>query len=243
METLMIVEDSPLLDVLVEQVRQFGTNLMVVLPTAASGAYRHAKKDAVLWKPAKVMGITGAGSAIAGAYVATLLPGHILTTGFGIAILAGALRMLTARQMEVKEPPIEDIVPLVSLGIPLGFACGLIGIGGGVVMIPIMVMVLRFDMHRAVGTSTAMMVFTSMAGVLSYMLYGWNANGLPEYSVGYVNILQWVLLAFTSIPMAQVGALYAHRLPARQLKHVFIGVMIYMGLKMIGLFNWLGIPI
>lgn len=43
--------------------------------------------------------------------------------------------------------------------------------------------------------------------------------------------------------MAQVGVRVAHKLPAKQLKYVFIAVMIYMGLKMIGVFGWLHLPI
>ena len=43
--------------------------------------------------------------------------------------------------------------------------------------------------------------------------------------------------------MAVVGAKAAHRLPAKQLKHLFILVMFYMGLKMIGVFAWLHLPI
>jgi uncharacterized membrane protein YfcA len=43
--------------------------------------------------------------------------------------------------------------------------------------------------------------------------------------------------------MAQVGVMAAHRLPATELRYVFIAVMAYMGLKMIGVFGWLGLPI
>ena len=52
-----------------------------------------------------------------------------------------------------------------------------------------------------------------------------------------------LLLAGTSVPMAQVGVRVAHKLPAKKLKYVFIAVMIYMGLKMIGVFGWLHLPI
>ena len=221
----------------------FGTNLMVVLPTAASGAYRHHTKGAVLWEAAVVMGVTGALGSAFGAYVATLLPGQVLKVIFGATILLGAVRMLTARPPGAEERPPAGYRPYVLWGLPLGFAVGLVGIGGGVVMIPVMVIVLRFSMHRAVGTSTAMMVFTATGGVVSYMVNGWGVEGLPEHSVGYVNLLQWALLAVTSIPMAQVGAHFAHRLPGRELRHIFIAVMVYVGLKMIGLFSWLGLPI
>jgi hypothetical protein len=87
------------------------------------------------------------------------------------------------------------------------------------------------------------MIFASAGGVLSYLLNGMNVAGLPPYSLGYVNFLQWILLAGTSVPMAQAGARAAHRLPAKKLKIIFIAVMIYMGLKMIGVFSWLNLPI
>ena len=221
----------------------FGTNLLVVLPTAISGAVGHSRKGAVLWKAGTVLGVTGAFSSLLGGYVAAHLPGKILTTVFGFAILAGAIRMLTAKPPKVTEEPAKSIFSYFLWGIPLGFASGLIGIGGGVLMVPIMVVMLKFRMHQAVGTSTAMMIFTSIGGVLSYIVEGLNVSGLPEYSIGYVNLLQWILLAGTSVPMAQIGVRTAHRLPAKQLKYVFIAVMIYMGLKMMGVFSWLHLPI
>ena len=221
----------------------FGTNLLVVLPTAISGAVGHSRKGAVLWKVGAVLGVTGAFSSLVGGYVAAHLPGKILTTVFGLAILAGAIRMLTAKPPRVEEEPTKSILSYFLWGAPLGFASGLIGIGGGVLMVPVMVVMLKFRMHQAVGTSTAMMIFTSIGGVFSYIMEGLNVPGLPEYSIGYVNLLQWILLAGTSVPMAQIGVRTAHKLPARQLKYVFIAVMIYMGLKMMGVFSWLHLPI
>ena len=221
----------------------FGTNLLVVLPTALSGTVGHSRKGAVLWKAGIVLGVTGAFSSLLGGYVAAHLPGEILKTVFGVAILAGAVRMLTAKPPKVTEEPTKSMLAYFLWGIPLGFASGLIGIGGGVLMVPVMTAILKFKMHQAVGTSTAMMIFTSIGGVISYMIEGMGASGLPEYSIGYVNLLQWILLAGTSVPMAQVGVRTAHKLPAKQLKYVFIAVMIYMGLKMIGVFSWLHLPI
>ena len=110
-------------------------------------------------------------------------------------------------------------------------------------MIPIMVHFLRFKMHQAVGTSTALMIFTAAGGALSYLINGLGIEGLPPYSTGYLNWLQWILLAGCSIPMAVVGAKTAHLLPSKQLKYIFIVVMFYMGLKMTGLFAYLHLPL
>jgi uncharacterized protein len=221
----------------------FGTNLAVVLPTAISGAIGHSRKKAVLWKAGIMLGLAGLVGSVIGAYLAAHIPGNILTIGFGLAILAGGIRMLTAKPPKVEKEPIDNVLVYISWGFPLGIVSGIIGIGGGVLMVPIMVLAMRFKMHQSVGTSTALMIFTSVGGILSYIVNGLNVSGLPSYSLGYVNILQWILLAGTSVAMAQVGVRAAHKLPAKQLKYVFIAVMIYMGLKMIGVFAWLHLPI
>jgi len=221
----------------------FGTNLAVVLPTAMSGAYGHNKKGAVAWNAAVTMGVAGFVGALVGGYIATLIPGNYLNILFGLVILLSAVRMLTAKPLSVDAKPVDDVVTFLLWGIPIGLLSGIIGIGGGVVLIPVMVLALHFKMHTAVGTSTALMIFTALGGTIAYIINGWGVAGLPEYSLGYVNLLQWVLLAIPSIAMAQVGVRVAHRLPAKQLKLVFIAVMIYMGLKMMGVFTLLGLPL
>ncbi|OAA24452.1 MULTISPECIES: sulfite exporter TauE/SafE family protein [unclassified Kosmotoga] len=221
----------------------FGTNLLVVLPTAISGAFGHHRKEAVLWKAGIVLGLTGLAGAFVGGFIATHVPGNFLKIAFGLAILAGAIRMLTAKPIKVESKPVDSVLTYILWGFPLGIVSGIIGIGGGVLMIPVMVIALRFKMHQAVGTSTALMIFTSIGGILSYVINGLNVSGLPAYSIGYVNLLQWILLTGTSVPMAQIGVKAAHKLPAKQLKYAFIVVMIYMSLKMIGVFSWLHLPL
>ncbi len=221
----------------------FGTNLAVVLPTAISGAYGHNKKKAVAWNAAIPMGFAGFAGAFLGGYIATLIPGAYLKTLFGVVILLSSIRMLTAKPLSVDAKPVDDVITFLLWGIPLGILSGIIGIGGGVLLIPVMVLILHFKMHTAVGTSTALMIFTALGGTIAYIINGWGVAGLPTYSVGYINLLQWTLLAIPSIAMAQVGVRVAHRLPAKQLKYTFIAVMIYMGLKMMGVFTYLGLPL
>ena len=225
----------------------FGTNLAVVFPTAMSGAYGHSKKGAVLWRAAIVLGITGAIGAVIGSIIAVHLPAKVLTTVFGLVILAGAIRMLTAKPPRVEEKPNQNPATLAAWGIILGVVTGLIGIGGGVLMVPVMAVILRFGMHRAVGSSTAVMIFTSLGGLTGYILNGLNAGIYGVYPighlVGYFNPESWLALAATSVLMAQAGVRVAHRLPAKQLKYIFVAVMIYMALKMIGVFAWLHLPI
>jgi hypothetical protein len=77
-------------------------------------------------------------------------------------------------------------------------------------------------------------VLISFGGILSYILNGLGAEGLPPYSIGYVNLLHLALLAGTSMPSAQLGVLTAHKLPGVWLRRAFVVLMIYISLKMIG---------
>lgn len=221
----------------------FGTSLLVILPMAASAAWRHSKKGAVWWKAATIMGSCGLICAFGGATLATHLPGAALKIAFGGVILAGGIRMLTAKPPQIKPEPKDNPWLWVAWAIPIGFITGILGIGGGVLVVPIMVLALKFKMHNAVATSLAMMIFTSIGGLTGYIINGLGVPNLPAYSIGYVNLPTWFLLAVTSVGMAQVGAITAHKLPAKQLRYIFIAIMFYMGLKMLGLFDWLGWPI
>jgi uncharacterized membrane protein YfcA len=221
----------------------FGTNLLVVLPTAASGAWRHHRKGVVWWRAAFIIGGCGMFFAFVGAALATHLPGIALKTAYGVIVLLSGIRMLTTRLPQTEKEAVNNPWLWFAWAIPVGLIVGILGIGGAVVMIPVMVLALKFKMHSAIATSLAMMIFTSIGGIIGYIVNGIGVVDLPPYSIGYVNLTSWFLLALTSVGMAQVGAIVAHRLPARQLGYIFVAIMFYLGLKMIGVFDWLGWPI
>ena len=66
---------------------------------------------------------------------------------------------------------------------------------------------------------------------------------MPDYSLGYVNLASGFLLIISSFALVQVGAIVAHKLPGNRLRLIFILLMFYIGLKMLGVFEWLGWPI
>jgi uncharacterized membrane protein YfcA len=221
----------------------FGTSLLVVLPTAASGAWRHSTKEAVWWKAALVMGGFSLVFAFGGATLAAHLPGVGLRIAFGAVILLAGIRMLTAKLPTIEEEAKDNPWLWAGWAVPVGFISGVFGIGGGIIMVPVMLLALKFRMHTAIATSLAVMIFTSTGGVIGYIVNGLGTPSLPPYSLGYVNLPAWFLLAATSVGMAQLGTIAAHKLPAKQLGYVFVALLFYMGLKMIGLFDWLGWPL
>jgi len=217
----------------------FGTSLLVILPTAISGTRGHDKRKAIRWRTALILGACGFFGALVGATLAAQLPGRTLEVGFGGLVLAVALWMgfgLMPKLMKETQEPRENFGLVAACGFPIGVVAGLTGVGGGGLIVPMLVLALNFPMHIAVGTSVASIIFTSLGGTVGYIVNGLGVPGLLPYSIGYVNLPIWLCLAATSIPLAQLGARAAHVLPAKQLRYIFIASMVYVGLRMIGVF-------
>ncbi len=211
-----------------------GTSLFVILVNATFVTLKYHQKRAVLWKPAMTMGVSGSIASFGGAAVASYLPASTLSTIFGVVIIMGALKTYTMPAVKEKDGISSNPVAYIFAGIIIGFFSGLLGIGGGVIGIPIMLIFLHFDMRKAVGTSAAIMIFTSFGGSAGYIINGWGQTGLPSYSLGYINLLNWLLLVVPGLLAARKGADVAHLVNPEYLKHLFVLLMIYVGLEMIG---------
>jgi uncharacterized membrane protein YfcA len=222
-----------------------GTSFLVIFPTAISGTWRHNKKKAVRWKTALILGPCALVGAVIGTTLAAHLPGEVLEKGFGGLVLAVALWMglgLMPKLKRREEEPREKFGIVAACGFPIGMVSGLTGLGGGALIVPMLVLGLSFPMQIAVGTSVASIMFTSLGGIVGNIANGLGVSGLLPHSLGYINLPIWLCLAATSIPLAQLGARAAHALPAKQLRYVFIAFMVYAGLEMIGVFNWIQGP-
>ena len=215
----------------------FGTSLLVIFPAAMATTAAHHRRKAIWWRAAVVMGIAGASGSLLGATLTTrVIGGEVMKIAFGAVVILASVRLLTAKPVESREPLRESSLLCATFGFLIGMFSGLLGAGGGILLVPVMVTVLKFRMHQAVATSAAVMVFTSGAGVLGYFINGLHVSGLPGGSLGYFSLTAWLCLAPTSIAMTQAGTWAAHRLSARTLRILFFVVMVVVGLRMVGAF-------
>ncbi len=217
----------------------FATTLAVILPTAASGVWRHQRQGNIHWKVAIYMGLFTSAASYIGATIAVNLPGAALKAGFGILGLIVAIRMVTVKISDEERPIRQNLWLWIGLAIPIGIITGILGIGGGIFVVPILVLVLRFRMRNAVATSLAMMLFTSVGGIAGYIINGLNVPGLPDYTLGYVYWPAWIALTIGAIVMAQAGALVANKVPGRVLNYILVALMFYISLDMLGVFSWI----
>ena len=102
-----------------------------------------------------------------------------------------------------------DIFIGMIIGLLLGFFGGLVGLGGGIIMIPLMVGILKISQHMAHGTSLVGVFFTGLMGAITYSMNG------------FIELMPGLILAAAAIITARFGARYANSLPEWQLKRAF----------------------
>ena len=126
-----------------------------------------------------------------------------------------------------------NIFSYAVFGTAIGFLSGLLGIGGGIFLIVCLVFFFGFSMLESIGTSSVYICLTAIGGVISYIITGMGVNTLP-FSIGYVSLIDFVVISVFSVPLAYFGAKVSHKLPERNLKLVFAVLVFIIGLKMIG---------
>ncbi|MBO7209480.1 MAG: sulfite exporter TauE/SafE family protein, partial [Methanobrevibacter sp.] len=178
-----------------------------------------------------IFGILGG---FCGGILANSIPTRILQIIFACLLFIIALDMLFGSRSDGEKALIEfNLLNAAIVGFSIGIISGLFGVGGGVFLIPALCIFLGFTLIQAIGTSSVFIAFTAIGGLISYIYTGFGVNPMP-YSLGYVSLINFVLIVIFSVPMATVGAKLVYRMPEKRLKQVFAIVLIYMAIKMIG---------
>ena len=115
------------------------------------------------------------------------------------------------------------VIQSVVCGIVIGFICGFVGAGGGMMMLLILTSVLGYELKTAVGTSVFIMTFTALTGAVSHFTIG----GLPDISC-------LVLCIIFTLIWAEIAARFANKAEPITLNRVTGAVLIILGLIMIG---------
>lgn len=124
--------------------------------------------------------------------------------------------------MKSNKITMEIFIYLLIIGLAAGFMGGLVGIGGGVIIVPALVMLLGMSQHQAQGTSLMMILFpVGILGVLNY------------YKQGYVDIKYAGLLAIGFFLGSYLGSKFSLSLPQLTVKRIFAIVMMLLALKIL----------
>ena len=112
-------------------------------------------------------------------------------------------------------------------GVMIGFICGFVGAGGGMMMLLILTSVLGYELKTAVGTSVFIMAFTALTGAISHFMIG----GMPDVTV-------WLLCIIFTLVWARVAAVFANKAKPKTLNRATGIVLVVLGIVIMG-FNFL----
>lgn len=198
-----------------------------VLASAVS-AYTYGKNKNLDIKNGIIMMLSVLVFTVVGSYVSSLLPSAtmggfsvFMTFLLGIKFIVRPV-MTTKESMKnvsAKKRAIQSII----CGVLIGFICGFIGAGGGMMMLLILTSVLGYELKTAVGTSVFIMTFTALTGAVSHFAIG----GMPDVTV-------WLLCILFTFIWARIAAVFANKASAKTLNQATGIILVILGVVVMG---------
>ncbi len=213
----------------------FGTSLAIILPTAISSTLGHRKRGNIHGEMVLYLSVGGIIGGLIGATIAALISGSILKTCFGLLQIGISARLLFFKQPYLPPECIDCARPwqFVVVGFIGGSFSAFFGIGGGVITVPLLLLLLHLPMRLAVGNSSALIVVSSLAAVSGYIWHGLQQSIAVPYSFGYVNWLVVLLVAPVTMICARLGVRIANKASQTKLIRIFAVVLMLIGVKIV----------
>jgi len=148
-----------------EQRLAHGTSLAAVLPISVASLIGYAASGDVDWPVALFLAVGAVSGAVLGTKLLHVLPQRLLAFAFAGLLIATAVRLFIPFTSEGRDDlTVLMAIALVVAGVITGVLAGLLGVGGGIVMVPVMVVLLGLPPVLAKGTSVAVIVPTAIMG-------------------------------------------------------------------------------
>jgi uncharacterized protein len=223
-----------------------GASAVVVVTNSVVGSTNHLRSRFTNLRLAMLLQIATAAGAIAGALFGVVADPRVIYGVFGAVLVYAAVSMVLRREQHVAPPSLGTPDPLrlgaafrdpaigsdvgyiptrigagMGIGVAAGVISGMLGVGGGVVMVPVMNLLMRVPMKAAVGTSTFMVGMTSVATAFVY------------YSRGKIDPTLVVPAIIGVFIGGQVGSKLTRRVRAHRLALIFAVILLYLGASLL----------
>ncbi len=199
-------------------VQAVATSSLAIVITSLSGSLQNWRMGYLDLQRVILLGFPALITAQFGVYIANLIPDYILLTTFGILLIInvflGNLRQrLAARKTSTLTRKISPMIARLGTGGTAGFLAGLFGIGGGVIMVPLQMLLLEETIKVAIQTSLGVIVITAISATTGHALKG---NVL--FPVG-------LILGFGGLLGAQISTRFLPKLPDKVVRFCFYGLL------------------
>ncbi len=209
-----------------------GTSLATIVTTSIISARSHYRRGGVDVELLKGLAPAILVGAIIGVILGGKASGSTLTLIFAVVALIVSIHMafFKGRRIGTGGVPGQPVRSLI--GLIIGGFSVMMGIGGGTLSVPIFSLS-GMEIRRAVGTASAIGLVIALPGTIGFAITGWNEPGLPEWSLGYVSLIGFVLIAPLSMLFAPLGARLAHTIPQLWLSRVFALFLAVTSIRML----------
>ena len=218
-------------DIITRMHLSVGTSLAIIIPTSIISTKTHMEYDAVDFKMVKSFGIFILFGVIAGTFLAVNLKTAALVLFFSIFAFIVGLFFIFLREKLLENPKeISDLVKNIS-GIVIGFISVPLGIGGGSLMVPFM-RTFGYDIRKSIGTAAAVGFLIAVSGSITMILGGKIIDNVSTpFSVGYINLLGFLVFVPVTTVMARIGAKAVYRIVKKLLSKIFGTFLIIVSIR------------
>ena len=208
-----------------------GTSLAIIIPTSVISSKTHMEYDAVDFKLVKSFGIFIVLGVIGGTFLAVNLKTSTFVLFFSVMAFIVGLFFIFFREKVVENPKkIKDSIKNIS-GIIVGFISVLLGIGGGSLMVPFM-RTFGYDIRKSIGTASAIGFLIALSGTITMITGGKiTANINTPFSIGYINLLGFIVFVPVTMLMARIGAKAVYKLDKKLLSKIFGTFLIAVSIR------------
>ena len=207
----------------IEPYQAVGIALASDVLASAVSAYTYGRNKNLDIRSGLVMMVSVLAFTLVGSWVSSLLPASTMGNFSVFMTLLLGVKFIVRPVMTTKESmaavsPKKRLVQSVACGLAIGFICGFIGAGGGMMMLLILTSVLGYELKTAVGTSVFIMTFTALTGALSHFAIG----GVADW---------WALLfcVASTLLWARIAARFANRSTPEALNRATGAVLVVLG--------------
>ena len=208
-----------------------GTSLAIIIPTSIISSKTHMEYDAVDFKLVKSFGIFIVLGVIGGTFLAVNLKTSTFVLFFSVMAFIVGLFFIFFREKVVENPKkIKDSIKNIS-GIIVGFISVLLGIGGGSLMVPFM-RTFGYDIRKSIGTASAIGFLIALSGTITMITGGKIAANInTPFSIGYINLLGFIVFVPVTMLMARIGAKAVYKLDKKLLSKIFGTFLIAVSIR------------
>lgn len=195
------------------------TSLAIVGANSLMGASFHRSQNTLNWKVAVTFGGAGMLVAYLSAGLSKLMPETLIMIAFAILmLLVGGMMLKRAGHASVESSEPRPLPVVLASGAGVGLLTGILGVGGGFLIVPALVMLVGLPMQMAVGTSLVIIAMNSLAGFLGHA------------GDGSLNMTLTAIFTLAGLVGTFAGARLNRRLPAGKLQKVFAWFVIVLAL-------------